>query len=152
MREKFSMHNLTIASLFLTSLILIGILIAGFYPFYLTEYRYDTLPVISQTVGRGEVLIYELDLCKKKGQKVKVYRELVGKEVIITLPTIESAFPPSESCDPKKEEWEHLTIARDIIPEHTPAGEYKLQMRVEFDVTPIQTRVKVLTTEPFIVE
>ncbi len=97
-----------------------------FYPRKLIEVT--RFSAVSDSVKRGSMLTYRLDICKYVNKTATIHRALIN-DIIIALPTIEASIPTG--CQ---------TVTRKVmVPEYAPTGEYILRATVDFEVNSFKT-------------
>ena len=112
-----------------------------YYDYPVTEFNNDPFPVVNDVIKQGEELQYRVDYCRPNDAKVVVIREMVDG-VVFTFPSIESRF--EKGCH-------NVTVASLEIPHYIPEGTYTLRLILYYEVNPLRTIVKEVSTQPFTV-
>ncbi len=96
--------------------------------FYPTMLEVNSFEVVEDSIKRGDMLTYRLDICKYADKTVQIHRTLLN-DVVINLPSIQANLPMG--CQ---------TIVRKVtVPGYAPSGKYILRSTVDFRINSFKT-------------
>ena len=111
------------------------------YPFKVTDYYTNRLPVISKTVKQGEAIGIVFRYKKYVDLPARVTRMLKNDAVVLL---------PDMMAVRNRGDYSFISYTTKI-PTHTPPGKYTLVFGFHYQISPIRTIIKTKETEEFIV-
>lgn len=141
---------------YLTAIIMLFNVMAIFYvafiayfPFHVIDIQPQPYTLQSTEIQAGSYIYYTFHYCKNYNVQAEIIHQLSGNAEIRLDSTIK--IPDLNDQTIHLDQKCGTTTKAVYIPIHTPVGEYVLTEYVDYQVTPLQKREYVFTTEPFTV-
>lgn len=112
----------------------------AYFPMKILDAK-SPIPVLHKTVQAGDEVGLVLDFCKYKDYNSTIHKNIIGKDIVFTLPTTESRFP--KGC--RKVTQFHK------ISESLPSGEYYIDVHISYYINQYRTVEYKLVSEKFTV-